>query len=197
MADITAALVKQLRGMTSLGMMECKTALVEAEGDIDKAVEILRKKGAIKSAKRASKEAAEGCVQSYIHTNGKVGVMIEMRCETDFVAKNDDMQALARDICMHVAWADPAALDRDSLPQEVIDKEKAIYADQVKGKPENIVEKILEGKLKDFFGRVCLVDQKFVKDDKKTIGDLIDEQRHKMGENIHIKRFVRFEVGGE
>ena len=197
MAEITAALVKQLRQMTSLGMMECKTALVEAEGNVDNAVDILRKKGAIKSAKRAGKEAAEGCIGSYIHTNGKVGVMLEMRCETDFVAKNEHMQALVRDICMHIAWADPVALDRDSLSQEVIEKEKAIYADQVEGKPENIVEKILEGKLKDFFGRVCLADQKFVKDEKKTIGELVEELRHKVGENIHIKRFIRFEVGGE
>ncbi len=196
MADITAALVKQLRGITSLGMMECKTALVEAEGDIDTAVDILRKKGAIKSAKRSGKEAAEGCIGSYIHTNGKVGVMVEMRSETDFVAKNEHMQDLARNICMHIAWADPVALDRDGLDPELIEKEKAIYADQVQGKPENIVEKILEGKLKDFFGRVCLVDQKFVKDEKKTIGELVEELRQKVGENIHIKRFVRFEVGG-
>ena len=197
MADITAALVKQLRGITSLGMMECKTALVEAEGDIDAAVDILRKKGAIKAAKRAGKEAAEGCVGSYMHTNGKVGVMLEMRSETDFVAKNENMQDLVRNICMHIAWADPVALDRDGLSPEVIEKEKAIYADQVEGKPENIVEKILEGKLKDFFSRVCLVDQKFVKDEKKTIGELVEELKHKVGENIYIKRFVRFEVGGQ
>ncbi len=197
MAEITAALVKQLREMTNIGMMECKSALVEAGGDVDKAVEVLRKKGAIKAAKRADREAAEGCIQCYIHNNGKVGVMIEMRAETDFVAKNEDFQRVAREICMHIAWADPLALDRDSLPQEMIDKEKAIYAEQVEGKPENIVEKILEGKLKDFFKRVCLVDQPFVKDEKQTIGGLIDELRHKMGENISIKRFARFAVGGE
>ncbi|MFH1731628.1 MAG: translation elongation factor Ts [Planctomycetota bacterium] len=197
MAEVTAALVKQLRDMTSLAMMDCKTALVEAEADIDKAVEILRKKGAIKSAKRAGKEAAEGSIQCYIHTNGKVAVMLEMRSETDFVAKNEEFQRLGREICMHVAWADPVAVDRDGLPQEMIDKEKAIYADQVKGKPGHIVDKILDGKLKDFFSRVCLLDQKFVKDEKKTVGDLIDEQRHKVGENIYIKRFVRYEVGSE
>ena len=197
MAEVTAALVKQLREMTSLAMMDCKTALVEAKGDVDKAVEILRKKGAIKSAKRASKEAAEGAIQCYIHTNGKVAVMLEMRSETDFVAKNEEFQRLAREICMHIAWADPVAVDRDGLPQEMIDKEKAIYADQVKGKPEHIIDKILDGKLKEFFSRACLLDQKFVKDEKKTVGDLIDEQRHKMGENIYIKRFVRYEVGGE
>lgn len=197
MAEVTAALVKQLREMTSLAMMDCKTALVEAEGDIDKAVEILRKKGAIKSAKRAGKEAAEGAIQCYIHTNGKVAVMLEMRSETDFVAKNEEFQRLAREICMHIAWADPVAVGRDDLPQEMIDKEKAIYADQVEGKPEHIIDKILDGKLKDFFSRVCLLDQKFVKDEKKTVGDLIDEQRHQMGENIYIKRFVRYEVGSE
>lgn len=197
MAEVTAALVKQLREMTSLAMMDCKTALVEAEGDIDKAVEILRKKGAIKSAKRAGKEAAEGAIQCYIHTNGKVAVMLEMRSETDFAAKNEEFQRLAREICMHIAWADPVAVGRDDLPQEMIDKEKAIYADQVEGKPEHIIDKILDGKLKEFFSRVCLLDQKFVKDEKKTVGDLIDEQRHQMGENIYIKRFVRYEVGSE
>ena len=197
MAEISAALVKQLRDMTSLAMMDCKKALAEADGDIDGAVEILRKKGAIKSAKRAGKEAAEGSIQCYVHTTGKVAVMLEMRSETDFVARNEEFQRLAREICMHIAWADPIAVDRDGLPQEMIDQEKAIYADQVKGKPEHIVDKILDGKLKDFFGRVCLVDQKFVKDEKKTVGDLIDEQRHKMGENIHVKRFVRYEVGSE
>lgn len=196
MAEVSAAVVKKLREMTNLGMMECKVALTEANGDIDKAVEILRKKGAIKSAKRAGKEAAEGCIESYIHGNGKIGVIVEMRCETDFVAKNDDFRKMVREICMHIAWADPMAVDRTQLPQQVIDAEKAIYSDQVKGKPENMVEKILEGKLKDFYGRVCLVDQKFVKDDKKTVGDIVAEQIHKMGENIYIKRFVRFEVGG-
>ncbi len=195
MTEIAAATVKKLRQMTSLGMMECKTALVEADGDIDKAVEILRKKGTIKSAKRAGREAAEGCIQSYIHTNGKVGVMIEVRCESDFVARNDEFQKFVRDICMHIAWADPVAVDRTALPPETIEREKAIYADQVKGKPENMAEKILEGKLKDFYQRVCLVDQKFVKDDKKTVTDFITEQIHKMGENIRIHRFVRFEVG--
>jgi len=196
MAEITAATVKKLREMTSLGMMECKSALVEAKGDLDKAVEVLRKKGSIKSAKKAGREAAEGCVQSYIHTNGKVGVLIEARCESDFVAKNEDFQSFVRAICMHIAWADPIAVDRSALPPEAIEKEKAIYADQVKGKPENMVDKILEGKLKDYYGRVCLVDQKFVKDDKKTVGDVIAENVHKFGENIQVKRFVRYEVGG-
>lgn len=196
MAEVTAATVKKLREMTSLGMMECKGALVEAKGDIDKAVEILRKKGVIKSAKRADRETAEGCIQSYIHSTGKIGVIIEVRCETDFVARNDAFQQFVRELCMHVAWADPVAVDRQSLPPDLIQKEKDIYADQVKGKPANIVDKILEGKLKDFFGRVCLVDQKFVKDDKKTVGDVITEASHKFGEKIAVKRFLRYEVGG-
>jgi len=195
MADISAAAVKRLRDMTGLGMMECKTALAEADGDLDKAVEVLRKKGSIKSAKRADREAAEGYVGSYIHTNGKVGVLIEMRCETDFVARNDAFRQLAREVCMHIAWADPVAVDRSELPAELIEKEKAIFTDQVKGKPEHIADKILEGKLKDFYGRVCLVDQKFVKDDKRTVADVIAEQVHKMGENIYVRRFARFEVG--
>jgi len=196
MAEVTAAMVKKLRAMTSLGMMECKTALVEADGDTEKAVEILRKKGAIKSAKRADREAAEGCIQCYIHSNGRVGVMVEMRCETDFVARNEDFQQCVRDICMHIAWADPLAVDRTGLPAELVEKEKAIYREQVAGKPEHIVDKILEGKLRDFYQRVCLLDQKFVKDDKKSVGDIITEQAHKMGENIQVRRFVRFEVGG-
>ena len=195
MAEISAATVKKLREATNLGFMDCKQALVEANGDIDKAVEILRKKGAIKSAKRADREAAEGCIQSYIHSNAKVGVMVEMRCETDFVAKNPTFQQFVRDICMHIAWADPIAVDRAGVPADLVQKEKDIYADQVKGKPANIVEKILEGKLKDFYQRVCLLDQKFVKDDKKTVGDIVAEQNHKMGEKICVKRFIRYEVG--
>ena len=196
MAEVTAAMVKTLREMTNLGMMECKTALVEAGGDTDKAVEILRKKGSIKSAKRAEREAAEGCVQCYIHTNGKVGVMVEMRCETDFVAKNEHFQQFVRDICMHIAWADPLAVDRTGLAPELIEKEKDIYREQVVGKPEHIIDKILEGKLRDFYQRVCLLDQPFVKDDKKSVADIIAEQVHKMGENVQVKRFARFEVGG-
>jgi elongation factor Ts len=195
MPDITAALVKTLREMTSLGMMECKTALVEVQGDLDKAVEVLRKRGAIKSAQRADREAAEGTVQSYVHTNGKLGVLVEVRCETDFVAKSDAFQQFCRDLCMQIAAADPQVVDRSQLPPETVEKEKAIYAEHVKGKPANIADRILEGKLKDFYQRVCLVDQKFIKDEKKTISDLVADQIHKMGENIQIKRFVRFQVG--
>ena len=196
MANVTAQMVKNLRQMTSLGMMECKAALVEADDATDKAVEILRKRGTIKSARRAGREAAEGCIQSYIHSNAKIATMVEMRCESDFVAKNEDFQRFVRDICMHIAASDPTAIDRDGIPQETLEKEKAIYADQVEGKPEHIVDKILEGKLRDFYERVCLLDQKFVKDDKKTIADVINEQIHKMGENMYVKRFVRYEVGG-
>ncbi|MFO7900408.1 MAG: translation elongation factor Ts [Planctomycetota bacterium] len=195
MADVTAAMVKELRDRTSLGMMECKRALVEAQGDVDGAIEVLRKKGAIKSARRAGREAAEGCVQSYIHSNGTVGVMIEVRCETDFVARNEEFQDFVRDVCMHIAWANPVAVDRDSIPDEVIEREKSIYAEQTKDKPEHVVEQILQGKLRDFFERVCLLDQEFVKDGDKSVGDLVTEQAHKFGENIYIQRFVRYEVG--
>jgi len=196
MADVTAAMVKTLREMTSLGMMECKTALVEADGDMEKAVDILRKRGAIKSAKRAGREAAEGCIECYVHSNGKLAAMVEMRCETDFVARNEEFRALVRDICMQVVAADPLAVDRTGIPAEVIEKEKAIYADQVKGKPEHIIDKILEGKLKDFYQRMCLLDQPFIRDDKKTMGDVIAEHIHQMGENMYVQRFQRFEVGG-
>ncbi len=195
MTKVTATMVKELRARTNLGMMECKTALTESQGDMDKAIEILRKKGAIKTAGRASREAAEGCVQCYIHTNGKVGVMIEARCETDFVAKNEEFQAFIRDICMHIAWANPVALDRDAIPDDVLEREQSIYADQIKDKPEHVREQILEGKLRDFFKRACLLDQEFVKDSSKSVGDLVTEQAHKFGENIYIKRFVRYEVG--
>ncbi len=195
MTKVTATMVKELRERTNLGMMECKTALTEAQGDMDKAIEILRKKGAIKTAGRAGREAAEGCIQSYIHTNGKVGVMIEARSETDFVAKNEEFQAFIRDVCMHIAWANPVALDRDEIPDEVLEREKSIYAEQIKDKPEHVREQILEGKLRDFFKRACLLDQEFVKDSSKSVGDLVTEQAHKFGENIYIKRFVRYEVG--
>jgi elongation factor Ts len=197
MAQVTAAMVKELRGMTNLAMMECKTALVEADGDMDKAVEILRKRGAIKSAKRQNKEAAEGCIECYLHTNGKLAALVELRCETDFVARNEDFHRLAKDICMHVAAMEPQFLDSSSVDEKTLAQEKAIYADQVQGKPENIVEKILEGKLKDFYKRTCLLDQPFVKDDSKTIRDLLAEQIHKMGENIYIARYQRLELGGQ
>jgi elongation factor Ts len=196
MPEVTAAMVKELRERTSLGMMECKAALVEAEGDMEKAVEVLRKKGAIKSAKRAGREAAEGCIECYIHSNAKVGAMLEIRCETDFVARNDEFRQFARDLCMQVVASEPIAVDRTAIPEDVLEREKAIYADQVKDKPEHIVDKILEGKLEDFYKRVCLMDQPFVKDDKKTVGDVLAEQIHKFGENIYVQRFQRFEVGG-
>ena len=197
MTQVTAAMVKELREMTNLAMMECKTALVEADGDVDKAVEILRKRGAIKSAKRQDKEAAEGCIECYIHSNGQLAALVELRCETDFVARNDEFRRLAKDICMHVAAMDPQFLDSSSVDDETLAKEKAIFADQVQGKPENIVEKILEGKLKDFYKRTCLLDQPFVKDDKKTVRDLLAEQVHKMGENMYVARYRRFELGGK
>jgi elongation factor Ts len=195
MAEVTAAMVKELRERTNLGMMECKSALVEADGDMEAAVDILRKKGAIKSAKRSGREAAEGCVECYIHNNGKLGAMVEVRCETDFVARNEDFRRFARELCMQVAATDPVAVDRSGIPEDVLEKEKAIYADQFKDKPDNIVEKILEGKLKDFYKRACLLDQPFVKDGDKTVGDIVAEQNHKLGENIYVKRFERFAVG--
>jgi elongation factor Ts len=195
MAKISAAEVKKLREMTNLPMMECKKALDEADGDLDGAVALLRKKSGLKTVKNPREAAVEGCIECYIHNNGKLAAMVELRCETDFVARNEDFRGLCREICMHIAASDPLAIDRTSVPADLVEKEKAIFADQVQGKPENIVEKILDGKLADFYKRVCLLEQPFIKDESRTIGDLIQEQMHKMDENIFVSRFTRYAVG--
>ncbi len=197
MSDITAAMVKQLREKSGAGMMDCKKALVESNGDIEKAVEYLRKKGIATAEKRSGRSLSEGTIQSYIHMGGKLGVMVEVGCETDFVAKNEDFVAFARDIAMHVAATNPVGITQKDVPQETIDKEMEIYKSQAldMGKPENIVTKIAEGRLSKFFKENCLMDQPFVKDPDKTVGDLLNEMIAKIGENLSIKRFVRFQVG--
>ncbi len=197
MSEITAAMVKQLREKSGAGMMDCKKALVESDGDIEKAIEYLRKKGIATAQKRSGRSLSEGTIQTYIHMGGKLGVMVEVGCETDFVAKNEDFVAFARDIAMHVAATNPVGIAQDDVPKELIDKELEIYKSQAldMGKPENIVDKIAEGKLGKFFKENCLLDQPFVKDPDKTVGDLLNELIAKIGENLSIKRFVRFQVG--
>ena len=194
---ISASTVKQLRDKTGIGMMDCKKALEESGGDMEKAVEVLRKKGMAAADKRAGRAVGQGFIGSYIHTDGKIGVMVELNCETDFVARNEEFRALARDIAMHVAWSNPLALDREGVAAGIIEKERSIYAEQVKGKPANIVERIVDGKMGKFFEERCLLEQAFVKDPDKKIEDLVTEMCRKTGERIVVKRFSRFAVGEE
>ncbi len=195
--SIDLTLVKKLREQTGIGILECKTALSEADNDLEKAIEILRKKGFEKAKKKSSRETKQGIISSYIHSNNKIGVLLELSCETDFVAKNEEYIQLGKDICMQIAAMDPNYISENDIPKEELEKEKEIYRDQMKnsGKPENIIEKIVEGKLKKFYTESCLVQQKFFKNDKQTINDLLVEKIHKIGENIVIKRFVRYQIG--
>ena len=194
--NITADTVKELREQTGAGMMDCQKALCEAEGSVEKALDILRQKGLALASKRAAREVSQGLIGSYIHM-GKIGVLVEVNCETDFVAKTDDFQELVKEIAMHIAASNPVYVKREDISSEVIEKEKAIYASQVTNKPPQVVEKIVEGKLEKYYSDMCLVDQIFVKDpdQKKKIKDLIIEKIAKLGENILIKRFVRFQLG--
>ena len=195
--SVNAQEVKKLRDRSGCGMMECKQALVEGNGDQDKAFEILRKKGVAKAQKKSSRDAKEGSIVSYIHPGSKLGVLLELNCETDFVANTDDFKDLASDICMHIAATAPISISIEDIPMSVIDKEKEIYADQAQksGKPENIVEKMVEGRLKKFYQENVLLEQNFVKDPSKTITDLITEKVSVLGENIVISTFSRFQVG--
>lgn len=195
--DIKAELVKDLREKTGAGFMDCKAALVESKGDFEKAVEILRIKGIAKASKRAGKVAKDGIVYSYIHPGSRVGVMIEMNCETDFVARNEGFVALAKDIAMQIAAASPRFLDKESVPSGVIESEKRIYEQQVKdsGKPEKALPKIVEGRMQKFYQENCLIDQPFIKDESKSVGELIKDSIAKIGENISVRRFTRYQVG--
>ena len=197
--SISAEMVRQLREETGAGMMDCKTALVEAKGDSEAARELLRKKGIARAEKRAGRSAQEGAVGSYVHFNNKVAVLVEVNCETDFVARTDDFQTLVRDLALHIASAKPLAVSSDDLPQDVVAKERAIFEAQVaeSGKPEQVRAKIVEGKLKKFYQESALLDQAFVKDDKKSVGDLVKEVSGKLGENLIVRRFARFELGEE
>ena len=197
MAEITTEKIKELRAKTGAGIVDCKKALQEADGDIEKALEILRKKGAAKAAKKADRATAEGIVVSYIHAGGKVGSLVEINCETDFVARTEDFKALGHEIAMQVAAMNPKYVSREEVPAEIIEKEKEILKEQAlaEGKPEHIVEKIVEGRLNKFYSENCLLEQPWIKDDSKTIGDLVKEYITKLGENIKVKRFCRFGVG--
>ena len=195
--EITAAMVKQLRDKTGAGMMDCKAALAEAGGDMDKAVEILRKRGVASAAKRVGRATREGVIGHYIHMGGKVGVLVEVNCETDFVARTDDFQTLARELAMHVAAADPRFVSRDQVPAAELEKEKEIYRAQFAGtgKPAAVVDKIVDGKLGSFYSQVCLIDQPSVRDPNVTIQQMLQAATAKTGENITISRFVRFKLG--
>lgn len=196
--NITSQMVKELRDKTNAGMMDCKKALTETAGEMEKAIDLLRQKGLAVAQKRADRATKEGVVECYIHAGGKLGVMVEVGCETDFVAKTDDFSAFARDIAMHIAASNPVAVSREDVPAELIDREKEIYKAQAldSGKPENIVEKMVSGKVDKYIAEVCLMEQKFVKNPDLSIQDLLNELIAKMGENISIKRFARFQIGG-
>ena len=195
--EITANLVKDLREKTGAGMMDCKNALVESKGDIEQAIVILRKKGLASAQKKAARVAAEGMIGHYIHAGGKLGVLVEVNCETDFAARSDEFQILVKDIAMHIAAQNPLYVRREDVPGEVLEKEKEIYKDQARsaGKPANIVDKIAEGKLESYYEMACLYDQKFVKDPNVTVKDLINNLVAKIGENIQVRRFARFKTG--
>jgi len=198
MADISAKQVKELRDRTGAGMMECKNALTETGGDIDKAVELLRQKGLASAAKRAGRSANQGLIEAYIHFNNTVGVLVEVNCETDFVANTDEFKALAKDIALHIASpAAPRFVSREEVSQDEIDHESQIFAKQAQesGKPENVVDKIVDGKINSFFKEIVLLDQPFVKDDSKTVQQLLDETSARVGEKVAVKRFVRYKLG--
>ncbi|MBC2709917.1 MAG: translation elongation factor Ts [Desulfosarcina sp.] len=199
MSDISAAMVKELREKSGAGIMDCKAALGECGGDLEKAIDFLRKKGIATAAKRAGRATSEGTVQSYIHMGGKIGVMVEVNCETDFVAKTDDFNEFTKNIAMHIAATNPVGIAAEDVPQEMIDREREIYKAQVleMGKPEQMVEKITEGKLNKFFKESCLMNQQYVKEPDKTIADYLNEVIGKTGEKITIKRFARFQIGTE
>jgi len=195
--EITAQMVKQLRERTGAGMMDCKSALNETKGDMESAVDYLRKKGLAAAAKKAGRVAAEGAVGSYIHGGGKLGVLVEVNCETDFVARTEEFQELVRDIAMHIAAAEPRAVRREEVTPEDLDRERAIFRDQAlaSGKPANIVDRIVDGKIEKYFSEFVLLEQPFVKDPDKTVGQLVTEKVAKIGENIQVRRFVRFKLG--
>lgn len=194
---ISAELIKDLRQRSGAGILDCQKVLKETDGDVEKAIESLRKKGLASAAKKQGRATSEGTVGCYIHTGGKVGVMLEVNCETDFVAKTDEFQALVRDIAMHITAANSQCISREEVPQEITDKEKEIYATQAKksGKPEKIIDRIVEGKLEKFYGEICLLEQSFVKEPDSTIKDIVARAITKLGENITIRRFVRYQLG--
>ena len=197
MAEITAALVKELRERTGAGMMDCKKALSATDGDLEKAIDFLREKGLAAAAKKAGRVAAEGLVEAYIHGGGRIGVLVEVNCETDFVATTDAFKELVKDIAMHIAATNPSYLKREEVPTAELEHEQAVLAEQARneGKPEKIIEKMVAGRIEKYYKEVCLMEQPFVKDPDKTISDLITESIAKIGENISIRRFTRYQLG--
>ena len=196
--EITAAMVKELRSQSGAGIMECKSALKETKGDIEEAITFLRKKGLAKADKKSDRQAGEGIIGSYIHQGGKIGVMLELNCETDFVANTPDFQELVKDIAMHIAAAKPRFANREEVTEDILEKEREIFAHQAKesGKPENIIDKIVTGKMEKFYEENCVLEQAFIKDTNITIGELIKQKIALLGENINIGRFSRFEING-
>ncbi|MBI1387493.1 MAG: translation elongation factor Ts [bacterium] len=199
MADIPATLVKDLREKTGAGMMDCKKALKECDGDFEKAAKYLREKGIASAAKRSGRQTKEGVVFSYIHPGNKIGVMVEVNCETDFVARTDDFLALAKDIAMHIAASNPGYVTRDEVPADVVEAERDVLRGQAKesGKPEAVIEKMIEGRINKFYEQICLLEQPFIKDMNQTVEDLLKSVIGKLGENIQVRRFVRYQLGEE
>jgi elongation factor Ts len=195
MAEVTSAMVKDLREKTGAGMMDCKKALTESAGDLDKAVTWLREKGLATAGKKAGRSATEGAVGSYIHLGGKIGVLVEVNCESDFVARTEDFQLLVKEIAMHIAAANPTYVRREDVPADVVAREQEIYKEQVKDKPANVVDKIVEGKLDSFYKQFCLMEQESIRDSKQTIGQIVQAAIAKLGENMTVARFVRMKVG--
>lgn len=195
--EITAALVKELRDKTNAGMMDCKKALKDTEGDMEKAVDLLRQKGLAKALKRSGKEASEGMIHSYVHLGGRIGVLLEVNCETDFAAGSDDFVEFVKNVAMHIAASNPLGINPEDIPQEVAEREKAIFLGQAQesGKPANILEKMVEGKMRKFFEESTLLQQRYVKDPEKSIQDYLNELVAKIGEKIVIRRFVRYQLG--
>jgi len=193
--EISAAMVKKLRDLTGAGMMECKAALTAANGDLEEATTILRKRGLAQATKKAGRSTNEGLIGSYIHMGGKIGVLVEVNCESDFVARTDDFQGLAREIAMHIAAASPQYVRREDVPGDILERERSIYRDQVKDKPAPVIEKIVDGKVNSYYEQVCLLDQPSIRDPKLTIGQLVQAAIARLGENISITRFVRFKLG--
>ena len=192
---VNIGIIKELRDKTNAPMMDCKKALMEANGDLKIAVELLKKRGQIVALKKAGRTAKEGVVESYIHSNNKIGVLLEVNCETDFVAKNDAFRRFVKDVCMQVAASSPVYVSKEDVPDAIRDREKEIIKEQLKGKPENVMEKIIEGKLDKFYSEVCLMEQPFIKDDAITIKECLATLIGKIGENIVVRRFIRFQVG--
>ena len=195
--EISAVLVKELRNRTSAGMMDCKKALTESDGDMDKAIEYLRVKGLSKAGSRSGRATSEGLVFSYIHPGSRVGVLLEVNCETDFVARTDEFQAFAKDLAMQVAAAAPISVSREGVPEELVAKEREVFRSQAleEKKPDNVIEKIVDGRIEKFYSESCLLDQPFIKDNDKKVGDMVKETITRLGENIRVARFARFELG--